>query len=165
MRLDSIMVYLLLGSNLGKREEILNAAIHKIGERIGLVTKKSSFYETAAWGNEDQPSFINVALEVETFLSPLEVLDKALYIEEELGRIRQGRWTARLIDIDIVLYGDEVVDEQERLQIPHPEMQFRKFVLEPLAEIAPDGFHPKLKQTISTLLSNLNDNLAVIKVV
>jgi 2-amino-4-hydroxy-6-hydroxymethyldihydropteridine diphosphokinase len=165
MRLDSIMVYLLLGSNLGKREAILNGAINKIAEQIGLVTKKSSFYETAAWGNPDQPSFINVALEVETFLSPLEVLDKALQIEAELGRVRQERWGARLIDIDVILYGDEVVDEQERLQVPHPEMQFRKFVLEPLAEIAPDNFHPLLKQTVSTLLSNLNDNLAVLKIV
>jgi len=157
-------VYLLLGSNLGDRGHILEEAISSIGLEIGVLISRSSFYETAAWGNEDQPSFLNIALAVETVLKPHDVLQKALEIEEQLGRVRKEKWGSRLIDIDIILYGDEVISDGERLLIPHPRMQERKFVLEPLAEIAAEVYHPVLQQNISTLLSLLQDNLSVSKI-
>lgn len=164
MGLELKTVYLLLGSNLGDREGLIRKAISSIGDEIGTIVSVSSFYETAAWGNEDQPSFLNVAVGVETTKTAHQVLDKTLQIEEDLGRIRLEKWGARLIDIDIVLYGEEVVNDAERLQIPHPRMQDRKFVLEPLAEIAGEVRHPLLQQNISTILSLLKDNLEVSKI-
>lgn len=164
MELDHKKVYLLLGSNLGDRMQLINAATGKIREQIGDIFSRSSMYETAAWGKEDQPSFLNVALGISTSLSPLEVLEKALDIEEELGRVRHGKWGSRLIDIDVILYGDLIVSIPDVLQIPHPQMQHRRFVIEPLAEIAPDYLHPVLKKTISELLQSLPDDLTVSKI-
>lgn len=164
MELDSENVYLLLGSNLGERDQLINAAIGQIGLRIGQILETSSFYETAAWGKEDQPSFLNVAVAVSTALTPVEVLDKVLEIEQELGRVRLEKWGERLIDIDVILYGNRIVDMGDRLQIPHPQMQYRKFVLEPLAEIGPELVHPLLKLNISEMLERLNDNLSVSKI-
>lgn len=164
MALDSKKVYLLLGSNLGDRVQLIEDAVSKINLRVGQVLSRSSFYETAAWGNENQPSFLNVALGVETGFSPLEVLAKVLEIEQELGRVRLEKWGSRLIDIDVILYDNLVVDEKDVLQVPHPQMQNRKFVLEPLAEIAPDYLHPVLEKTVSVLLQNLTDNLTVSKI-
>jgi 2-amino-4-hydroxy-6-hydroxymethyldihydropteridine diphosphokinase len=163
MELDGKKIYLLLGSNLGDRAQLIGDAIEKIGQQIGTVFTRSALYETAAWGKEDQPAFLNVALGVDTGLAPLEVLKKALQIEQELGRIREVKWGSRLIDIDIILYEDLVVDEYD-LQIPHPQMQYRGFVLKPLAEIAATALHPVLKKTVSELLQNLPDDLAVSKI-
>lgn len=164
MGLDSKNVYLLLGSNLGNRKSLLADAIGAIDQRIGVVFAKSSWYETAAWGNEDQPSFLNIAVGLKTALEPLQVLTEALAIEQELGRVRHEKWGSRLIDIDIILFGDLVVDLGPTLQIPHPQMQYRKFVLEPLAEIAGTAIHPVFQQQVSEILSILDDNLTVTKI-
>ncbi|MET4142715.1 2-amino-4-hydroxy-6-hydroxymethyldihydropteridine diphosphokinase [Pedobacter sp. UYP1] len=163
MGLEYKTVYLLLGSNLGERKELIEEAISKIESRIGSVVSKSALYETAAWGNEDQPPFLNVAIGVQTNKTADLVLDLALEIEQELGRVRMVKWGARLIDIDVILYGQEIIND-ERLQVPHPRMQDRRFVLEPLAEIAGEVEHPVFKQPISTLLSLLKDNLTVYKI-
>ena len=164
MQITTKTVYLLLGGNMGDREGLIRQAIRLLGERAGEISALSSIYETAAWGVEDQPAFLNIAVKLETLMSPHEVLEQTLKIEEELGRIRAEKWGARLIDIDIILYGNEVVNDAERLRIPHPRMQDRKFVLEPLSEIAGQVEHPVFKQNISGLLSVLKDNLAVKKI-
>ncbi|WP_316749824.1 2-amino-4-hydroxy-6-hydroxymethyldihydropteridine diphosphokinase [Pedobacter gandavensis] len=164
MELDSKDVYLLLGSNLGDREELLNDAVVQIGKQVGEVFAQSSFYETAAWGKTDQPSFINLAVGLKTGLSALEVLKAVLGIEAELGRVRKEKWGARLIDIDVMFYGDEIVDMGEELQIPHPQLQHRKFVLVPLAEIAGGLIHPVIGKRVSEILAILEDNLTVTKI-
>jgi len=164
MQLEPKTVYLLLGSNLGDRRDVLNRAIEKIGTEIGEVTTRSSFYETAAWGNEDQPSFLNIAVQIETGFNAQFVLERALQIEEELGRVRKDKWGARVIDIDIILFGNEVINDGTRLQVPHPRMQDRRFVLVPLAEIAGGVYHPVLQQNIMSILSSLKDDLAVSKI-
>jgi len=164
MIFDTKKVYLLLGSNLGDREQLIEDAIKQIVNEIGEVFIRSSVYETEAWGNEDQPSFLNIALGVKTKLTPIDVLNKALEIELELGRVRHEKWGSRLIDIDLIFYDDIVVDMGAELQIPHPQMQYRKFVLEPLAEIAPDYIHPGLKITVREVLERLRDNLSVSKI-
>lgn len=164
MVLDYNKVYLLLGSNMGARLQLLEDAIKNINLHIGEVVEKSSMYETAAWGKTDQPGFLNIAIAVNTLLSPIEVLTKALEIETKLGRIREEKWGARLIDIDIIFYGNDIVNIPDQLQIPHPEMHKRKFVLEPLVEIDPDLQHPLLKRSISALLLELNDQLEVTRI-
>ncbi|WGQ11768.1 2-amino-4-hydroxy-6-hydroxymethyldihydropteridine diphosphokinase [Pedobacter gandavensis] len=164
MELDSKNVYLLLGSNLGDREALLTEAIVEIGNQVGAVFAQSSFYETAAWGKTDQPAFLNLAVGLKTTLSPLEVLKAVLGIEAELGRVRKEKWGARLIDIDVIFYGEEIVDLGEELQIPHPQLQYRKFVLVPLAEIAGEIIHPLIGKRVSEILAILEDNLTVTKI-
>lgn len=156
--------YLLLGSNLGNRELLLENAMKMIEIEIGEIFAKSSVYETAAWGKTDQPNFLNLALGVQTSLTPIELLNSVMAIENKLGRIREEKWGARLIDIDVILYGNEVVNLGDILKIPHIEMHNRKFVLQPLAEIAPNQIHPILKKTILELLEDLNDSLLVAKI-
>ncbi len=164
MVLEKKKVYLLLGSNMGDREQLINAAIDHISRRVGDVVSRSAFYETAAWGKEDQPSFINVALEISTPLSAEAVLDTILDIEHDMGRVRLEVWGARLIDIDLIFFGNEVIEIPNKLIVPHPELQNRRFVLEPLVEIAPNHLHPKLNKTVSDILISLQDKLSVSKI-
>ena len=164
MVLDQNKVYLLLGSNMGARLQLLEEAIKNISIQVGKVTAQSSIYETAAWGKTDQPGFLNVAVEVTTALTPLEVLSSALAIEAQLGRVREEKWGTRLIDIDIIFYNNEVLSIPNQLEIPHPEMHNRKFVLVPLVEIAPELLHPVFHTSISSLFAALDDDLPVIKI-
>lgn len=150
-------VYLGLGTNLGDKQANLKAAVEKINERIGEVTSLSSFYETAPWGFESQNSFLNAALCVQTSMEALQILQVTQEIEKELGRMKKslgGCYTDRLIDIDILLYGD-VVLKTSQLVIPHPLMEKRAFVMQPLAEIAPHVVHPLLNKTMQELALQL----------
>ena len=159
--LECSTAYLLLGGNLGDREANLEQAIALLSAQVGEVISVSALYETAAWGKTDQPAFLNQAVALRTNLTALEVLTKALAIEQELGRVRKDKWGERLIDIDLILFGDEIIDIPDKLQVPHPHMQNRRFVMEPLAEIAPDVVHPVLGQTMLRISENINDPLAV----
>ncbi len=163
MVLEYKEVYMLLGSNLGDREMVIRQAIAKIEAAVGVVVLKSAFYETEPWGYADQPAFINMAILVRTEFSALEVLEKALLIEQELGRVRVTRWGSRIIDIDLIFYGQEIINVEGKLSIPHPEMQNRRFVLEPLSEIAAAYIHPKLNRSVEDLLQSLSDDTAVKK--
>jgi 2-amino-4-hydroxy-6-hydroxymethyldihydropteridine diphosphokinase len=152
--------FLLLGSNQGNRVRQLSDATNKINQLIGPIEKKSSIYQTAAWGKTDQPDFLNQALIVKSSLSPQEVLKIIHSIELEMGRQRTSKWNERTIDIDI-LYAGELVLNLPELKIPHPEIQNRKFALVPLAEIATNFVHPILKKTNKELLSISTDTLEV----
>ena len=155
--------YLLIGGNLGNRKENLSNAISLINEQCGSLTRSSSIYETEAWGITDQPSFLNQALEISTSLSARQLMRKVLNIEEEMGRVRKEKLGPRIIDIDILLFENEIHDLRF-LKIPHPEMQNRRFVLVPLAEINSSLQHPVLKKTIAELLEECPDNLEVTKI-
>ncbi|MFK7810120.1 MAG: 2-amino-4-hydroxy-6-hydroxymethyldihydropteridine diphosphokinase [Saprospiraceae bacterium] len=155
-------VYLHLGSNIGDREAMLAEAERQIEERIGSVLKKSAYYETAAWGKTDQPDFINYALLVETKLSALETLEAIHQIEASCGRERLEKWTARVLDIDIIFYDDEII-ENTKLTVPHPHMQERNFVLIPMMDIAADVVHPILGLSVEELYDRSEDGLEVIR--
>ena len=146
-------IYLGLGTNLGDKELNLRVAVQKIEERIGKVISLSAFYATAPWGFQSDNNFLNAVAGVETSLSPFDILERTQRIEQEIGRLHKshdGVYSDRLIDIDLLLYGDKILQD-ERLSLPHPLMDERKFVLEPLAEIAPDVVHPVLHKTIREL--------------
>jgi 2-amino-4-hydroxy-6-hydroxymethyldihydropteridine diphosphokinase len=155
--------FLLLGSNQGNRVQLLTNAIDKIKRLIGTVEKVSSIYQTAAWGKIDQPNFLNQAVIVESLLKPIEVLHVIHIIELEMGRKRVTKWGERTIDIDI-LYASDLILHSPNLEIPHPEIQKRRFALVPLNEIAPDFIHPILMKTTADLLSICKDTLVVSKI-
>ncbi len=153
--------FLSLGSNLGDRLANLKRAIEKIEEPSQiLVTKVSPVYETEPVGRENQGWFLNLVLQVETSLEPFALLERLSSIEDQMGRKREKRWDSRNIDLDILLYDNRMVDS-ERLTIPHPRMHERRFVLVPLAQIAPKLLHPRLKKNIEELLVCCRDGSGV----
>lgn len=153
-------IYLLLGTNLGDRPANLSRVKEiLVANRVGIVNE-SSIYETAAWGIEDQPGFLNQVLQIETNKTPTKLLELTQDIEEDMGRVRKVKWGERLIDIDILYYGDTIVNQPD-LVIPHPEIQNRRFTLVPLAEFSPELMHPVLKMSQQVLLENCPDHLEV----
>ncbi|TFG42847.1 MAG: 2-amino-4-hydroxy-6-hydroxymethyldihydropteridine diphosphokinase [Bacteroidia bacterium] len=159
------IVFLGLGTNLGDREENLNKAISMIGEMAGEVISCSSVYETEPWGFQSENEFLNAVIKVRTHLKPSGLLGRILMIEAQLGRLREREGTeykSRIIDIDILLYGGEII-YKESLQIPHPRIPDRKFALVPLCEIAPEMVHPVLKKTMTELLEECKDESKVIR--
>jgi 2-amino-4-hydroxy-6-hydroxymethyldihydropteridine diphosphokinase len=152
--------FLLLGGNLGKREQNLEAARENINLHCGTIVKTSSLYETAAWGNTEQPSFLNQALEIRTSLTAVQLIRSILKVEKQMGRTRQEKYGPRLIDIDILLFNNDI-HHLKFLKVPHPEMQNRRFALLPLQEIAPGIIHPVLNKSITALLDECKDELKV----
>ena len=155
--------YILSGGNLGKRQENLEKAAAFIEDRCGKILRRSGLYETAAWGIETQPDFLNQVLELETRLSPEELLIGLLDIEKEMGRIRGEKFGPRTIDLDILLFGSHIM-QTPLLEIPHPRIAERRFVLEPLAELIGDQIHPVSCLSIREMLLRCSDPLSVRKV-
>ena len=154
--------YLITGSNEGEPARNLQNAALLIETECGRIARRSSLYQTAAWGKTDQPDFLNQVLEIETNLAPEILIQTLLDIELKMGRQRKIKYGPRLIDIDILLYGDLVIN-QPQLKIPHPHLHQRRFVLEPLNELAPGVVHPVFNKTIGQLLEECADPLAVKK--
>ena len=152
------LVYLGLGTNIGNKRKNMVTAAALLAERAGDVLSLSSFYETEPWGFASENTFLNAALELETDCSPMELLRLTQQIEREMGRTQKsdGSYHDRNIDIDILLYGNEVVHHED-LVVPHPLMQQRLFVMQPLAEIAPSLVHPVLQKSMYDLYMDLLD--------
>jgi len=155
-------VFFLLGSNQGDKIGRLTEARLQISRLVGPIVTTSSVYKTAAWGNKNQENFLNQVIEVETELEPYAVLRLIQDIENKAGRKRMEKWGARTLDVDILLWENKVVANDD-LQIPHPGIADRRFTLVPLAEIAPLLIHPILQKTIKKLLEDCSDNLTVEK--
>ncbi len=164
-------VFLLLGGNLGNREQNILEAKEYTSLQIGKIKSESSIYQTAAWGVENQPSFLNQVVEVSSILSPQEILVQIEDIEKKLGRKRYQKWYSRTIDVDILYYENLVLEEKEDstqnrkdLQIPHPFLHQRRFTLVPLVEIAPNFLHPVFEKTNKELLEECLDQLPVVTI-
>ena len=156
------LAYLLLGSNLGDREARLAQARQDLAATAGHLIAASALYETAAWGLEDQPAFLNQVLALETELDAPTLLAACLAAEQQQGRERLVRWAARTLDVDILLFGEEII-ATPTLAVPHPALPARRFALVPLAELVPQLVHPQLHRTIAELLAACPDPLLVHK--
>lgn len=154
--------YLLLGSNMGNSQAQLDTAIKNIEQQIGAVDRQSKRYATAAWGNTNQPDFLNQVLIVSTSLSALQLIEVILSIEKKMGRVRTTPNAPRIIDIDILFFNKDIIDEPH-LSVPHPQIQNRRFVLIPLNELSPNFTHPLLNKNIHRLLKDCTDTLDVKK--
>jgi 2-amino-4-hydroxy-6-hydroxymethyldihydropteridine diphosphokinase len=155
-------IFLLLGSNLGNKRAVLEQTANIIGFRVGKIFASSSFFKTEPWGNTDQPSFVNQVIGVASLLGAKDLLDVCKKIEKEMGRETNEKWGPRLIDIDILFFGKDII-ESDALSIPHPQLHLRRFTLEPFHEIAPELVHPIFKKTISELLFECTDRSEVHK--
>jgi len=153
---STVIAYIALGANLGDPAANLRRALELLKQSPGIeVIGVSSFIENPAVGGPaNSPAFLNGAAEIGTTLSPRALLDRLLEIEKQLGRVRSEKWSPRTIDLDLLLYGSQIIDEQG-LTVPHPLMHQRRFVLEPLSEIAPNVVHPVFNRTITDLLKSL----------
>jgi 2-amino-4-hydroxy-6-hydroxymethyldihydropteridine diphosphokinase len=148
------IVYIGIGSNIGDRRSSCLKAIALLEAGGVKVLKRSSLHETEPWGVKEQPRFLNMAIEAETGMAPRELLSFLKKIEDQMGRTRTVKWGPRTIDLDILFYGDMIIREPD-LEIPHPFMHARDFVLEPLCEIAPQKVHPLLHRTVAKLTAEL----------
>ena len=154
--------YLLLGSNMGDSKKQLSKAIGHIEKQIGQIFRHSGLYTTAAWGNTNQPDFLNQVIIVQTRLTAIQTMQTILNIEKKMGRLRTVKNAPRIIDIDILFFNRDIIDRDE-LTVPHPQLQNRRFVLVPLNELSPNLKHPVLKQTIHQLFIHCPDGLDVKK--
>jgi len=155
--MEYITVYLGLGSNLGDRKENLNKAIDYLSQRI-RITMKSSVYDTEAMENREQPRFLNMVCQAKTILKPQDLLVLVKAIERKMGRQPNSHNAPRTIDIDILFYGDEVIDTTE-LTVPHSSLPNRAFALVPMAEIAPNLVHPVSKKTMETMMKEIKNGV------
>ncbi|HTF27479.1 MAG TPA: 2-amino-4-hydroxy-6-hydroxymethyldihydropteridine diphosphokinase [Flavitalea sp.] len=153
-------VYLLIGGNLGNREENLKTAVNLLQIEGGKVTGSSAIFETAAWGLTDQAPFLNRALLLETVHQPARLLEIILEVELKMGRVRGEKNGPRIIDIDILFFDDLIISEPH-LTIPHPLIQDRRFALAPMKDLEPHLKHPVLMKTISELFDECPDKLEV----
>jgi 2-amino-4-hydroxy-6-hydroxymethyldihydropteridine diphosphokinase len=157
-----INVYLCLGSNIGDRRAVLNEAKALIIKNIGKVARQSHLYETEPWGKPEQDTFLNQVIMINTTLDPRGLLEEITKIERDLGRERKEKWGPRVIDVDILFYGRRVIRDKG-LEVPHPELHKRAFVLAPLLEIAPELEHPILKKPIDELYMACTDESDVVQ--
>jgi 2-amino-4-hydroxy-6-hydroxymethyldihydropteridine diphosphokinase len=151
---------LLLGSNMGNRLLHLEHAVSRIAEEAGSIELCSGFYETEPWGNKLLNSFVNQVIQIETLYDPHLLMKILLDIEKAMGRVRNQKWEERAIDIDILYYDREIIND-DKLQIPHPRLQERRFTLVPLVEILPEFEHPVLNKSSIELLEETSDTLDV----
>lgn len=156
-----INVFFSIGSNIGNRKENLRNALVLIQKEIGKVAKESHLYETEPWGNTTQDAYLNQVIMVNTTLEPRDLLNAIARVERELGRTRAEKWGPRVIDIDILFYGKRVIRDKG-LEIPHPELHKRNFVLVPLMEIAGELEHPILKKPIDEIYMSCEDTSEVV---
>lgn len=156
-------VYLGLGSNKGERISFIDKAVSEIGLLPGTeIFTRAGIYETEPWGNIEQDDYLNTAIGIKTVLNADDLLKELKRIEKLIGRMENKKWSEREIDIDLLFYGDEII-EKDNMIVPHGQIENRRFVLVPMNEIAPDLIHPAFKKSISQLLSSTSDNLKVFK--
>ncbi len=153
---------ILLGTNIGDKRQNLNRAMHLLKHYCGTIIKKSSIYESEAWGKEDQDSFYNQVLIIKTYLPPIFLTKIVLQLEKKMGRIREEKWGPRLIDMDLLFYENKIISNKT-LELPHPGIPERNFTLLPLIELNPNFLHPVRKCTIKELYAQSKDQLNAIQ--